>query len=180
MLIYALYISILYKHIVLYKTNMSMTINKSNMPIKHIIDGKRKIKIVNDTVHKINSKSVPNLGGINKTTLKYTLARLADKKNKYKCPDCNKDIILKKGTIKAHHFAHYKDDVHPCNYYSKPSESQIHKDGKMLMKSILEEQRSVSMFRKCTGCNKRINLKRSCRITPSEPWILNTSLNIMD
>lgn len=66
------------------------------------------------------------------------------------CPDCNKDLIFKKGNIKAHHFAHFKDDD-PCNYYNKPSESQIHKDAKLLMKSILDAKKQIVFVRQCLG-----------------------------
>lgn len=70
------------------------------------------------------------MGAINKHTNQYEYPKIAVE-NKYKCPDCEKDVIFKCGKIKQPHFAHYKSD-NPCYYYDKPSESQIHKDGKML------------------------------------------------
>ena len=77
------------------------------------------------------------LGAINKITKEYIYPKIANKNDKYICPECNKDLILKQGSIRIHHFAHAKDNQ-KCNYYDKPSESQIHKDAKMLLKKILE------------------------------------------
>ena len=51
---------------------------------------------------------------------------------------CNKDLILCKGDIRIHHFRHKIDCVNPCHHYSSPTESQIHKDGKMVLKHLLE------------------------------------------
>jgi len=91
------------------------------------------------------------MGGINIATNEYEYPRIANKKNKYKCPDCNKDLILKKGMIKAHHFSHYKSD-NPCNYYGHPTESQIHKDAKMAMKNLLDNKRVIFIHRTCILC----------------------------
>ena len=41
------------------------------------------------------------LGAINKITQIYTLPQYANKNDKYICPDCNKDLILVKGTKKV-------------------------------------------------------------------------------
>ena len=38
-----------------------------------------------------------SMGAIN--TNHYEYPRIANKKNKYKCPGCEKDVIFKKGTI---------------------------------------------------------------------------------
>ena len=65
------------------------------------------------------------LGGINISTNNYESPLHASKNNKYKCPDCDKNVILKKGKIKIDHFCHYKS-TEPCLYYDKPNESQIH------------------------------------------------------
>lgn len=43
-----------------------------------------------------------NLGAINKVSSQYELPLFADKKNEYKCPDCDKKVMLKKGKIKDH------------------------------------------------------------------------------
>ena len=92
------------------------------------------------------------MGAINKTTGLYQHPRTATKVNKYSCPDCKKDVILKKGEIKVHHFAHYASE-NPCRYYNNPGESEIHKDAKLLLKSLLEKQKKICFTRKCITCN---------------------------
>jgi len=92
------------------------------------------------------------MGAINKTTNKYEYPKIATKgKNKYKCPCCEKDVIFKKGLIKQPHFAHYKSD-NPCYYYDKPNESQIHKDAKLLLKTLLDNKSEICFHRECNNC----------------------------
>jgi len=91
---------------------------------------------------------LPRLGALNKLTNEYVLPYIANKQDEHICPDCNKDLILKKGTKRVHHFAHYSD-IDPCNYYNKPTESQIHKDAKFLLKWLLEKKVSITFTRKC-------------------------------
>jgi hypothetical protein len=96
-----------------------------------------------------------SMGAINKFTNNYEHPQIAKKgKNKYKCPDCDKDVIFKKGEIKKPHFAHHKSD-NPCFYYDKPSETQIHKDAKMLMKSLLDNKKNICISRECKYCQQR-------------------------
>lgn len=92
------------------------------------------------------------MGAINKITNQYEYPRIAVKTNTYSCPDCKNDVILRKGTIRVHHFAHYKSD-NPCNYYERPGESQIHKDAKMALKTILEEGKDIYFVRSCGSYN---------------------------
>ena len=92
-----------------------------------------------------------NMGAINKTTNEYEYATIADKSNKYKCPSCDKDIILKKGKIKRSHFAHFKS-TNPCNYYNRPNETQIHKDAKMLLKTLLDNKNKITLYKVCHDC----------------------------
>jgi len=95
------------------------------------------------------------MGAINKITNNYEYPQIATKgKNKYKCPSCDKDVSFKKGPIKKPHFAHCKSD-NPCFYYDKPSETQIHKDAKMLMKSLLDNKKKISITRECNNCQQR-------------------------
>jgi len=91
---------------------------------------------------------IPPLGALKKDTGEYVYPRIANKSDKYICPDCKKDLILKKGNIRIHHFSHIKDD-NPCNYYNKPSESQIHKDAKMLLKNLLDNKKQLIFIREC-------------------------------
>ena len=99
------------------------------------------------------------LGAINKITGKYTYLKNADKKHTYKCPDCDKDLILCQGNIIKHHFRHKIDIGNMCTYYTSPSESQIHKDAKMLMKSMLEEKNDFKITRQCNKCERKKTFK---------------------
>jgi hypothetical protein len=93
------------------------------------------------------------MGAINKTTNSYEYPRIANKINKYKCPYCEKDVIFRNGSINQPHFAHYKSN-NPCYYYEKPNESQIHKDAKLLMKTLLDNKSSIFIERDCNYCKK--------------------------
>lgn len=95
-----------------------------------------------------------SMGAINKNTNNYEYPKIANKENKYKCPSCEKDVIFKNGKIKQPHFAHYKSD-NPCYYYDKPNETQIHKDAKLLMKSLLDNKKNISIYRTCNYCEQR-------------------------
>ena len=94
--------------------------------------------------------SIPPLGAYIKGTTNYVYPGIANKSEKYICPDCSKDLILRKGKIRVHHFAHAKSD-NPCSYYDKPSEGQIHKDAKMLLKTVLESGKQLTIFWHCTS-----------------------------
>ena len=48
---------------------------------------------------------LPRLGALNKLTNEYVLPSIANKQDEHICPDCSKDLILKKGTKRVHHFA---------------------------------------------------------------------------
>jgi hypothetical protein len=95
--------------------------------------------------------SVPPLGALNKQTRQYVYPAIASKQENYVCPECDKDLILRKGTIRVAHFAHCKDD-NPCHYYSKPTEAQVHKDAKLLLKRLLESGQQLLFRRKCPDC----------------------------
>ncbi len=95
------------------------------------------------------------LGAIDKTTGEYVLPCNANKKNKYICPDCNKDLIFKKGAIRDPYFSHYSEKE-PCNYYDHPSESQIHKDAKLLLQSLLNSRKNIIIEKNCHTCFKLV------------------------
>ena len=95
-----------------------------------------------------------SLGSINKTTGEYVYPKIANKKDEYVCPECNKDLILCRGEIRVHHFRHKVDSVNPCNNYNNPGETQIHRDAKLLMKSLLERKIPISFVRNCASCKK--------------------------
>ena len=95
-----------------------------------------------------------NLGAINKFTGEYVYPKIANKKDEYICPECNKDLILCQGEIRVHHFRHKVDNINPCHYYSNPTETQIHKDAKFLLKNLLERKNPISFIRNCCCCKK--------------------------
>lgn len=95
-----------------------------------------------------------SLGAINKVTGEYVYPKIANKKDEYICPGCNKDLILCQGEIRVHHFRHKVDNVNPCYHYSNPTESQIHKDAKILLKNLLERKIPISFIRNCCCCKK--------------------------
>lgn len=95
-----------------------------------------------------------SLGAIEKKTSDYVYPKIANKKDEYVCPDCNKDLILCQGKIISPYFRHKVDSVNPCHHYSNPTETQIHKDGKMVMKKILESNNQTSFIRNCCSCKK--------------------------
>jgi hypothetical protein len=94
-----------------------------------------------------------SMGAINKNTNSYEYPKIANKINKYKCPYCEEDVIFRNGSINQPHFAHYKSN-NPCYYYEKPNESQIHKDAKLLMKTLLDNKSSIFIERDCNYCKK--------------------------
>jgi len=97
------------------------------------------------------SKILP-LGAINKKTREYVYPKVANKKDEYICPECNKDLILCKGKFIRPYFRHKMDSINPCHHYSNPSESQIHKDAKILLKNLLERKIPISFTRECCQC----------------------------
>jgi hypothetical protein len=94
-----------------------------------------------------------SLGAINKLTGEYVYPKIANKKDLYICPECNKDLTLRQGDIRVHHFSHKVDNI-KCHHYTNPSETQIHKDAKLLMKTLLERKIKISFIRKCNSCQK--------------------------
>lgn len=95
-----------------------------------------------------------SMGAINKLTNEYEYPKIAQKGKKYICPECKKDVNFCKGQIKQPYFAHKKTES-PCYYYDKPSESQIHKDAKHLLKTLLHRPKRKM---RQTFCKKIKNL----------------------
>lgn len=91
-------------------------------------------------------------GAINKNTNKYEYPDTANKKDKYKCPDCDRDVLFRKGAKNLPHFAHFKSND-PCNYYkNNGGESPEHKEGKLIMKHLLQTHTPMRFYRKCPRC----------------------------
>ncbi len=91
------------------------------------------------------------MGALNKETNEYEYSKIANKKNDYECPSCGKDVIFRSGKKNQPHFAHCKSD-NPCNYYEKPNETQIHKEGKLIMKNLLHNENTLILYRNCGRC----------------------------
>lgn len=120
--------------------------------------------------------TIPPLGAINKATNQYVYPSIANKQDKYICPECNKDLIIRQGDIRIHHFAHIRDD-NPCTYYNRPSESQIHKDAKLLLKRVLDDKKEISIERECIGLSSTYNCPFSSIEVHTIP-IISESSNI--
>lgn len=91
------------------------------------------------------------ISAISTKTNSYVSPKYASKSENYKCPQCNKDIVLCKGEIMKPYFRH-KADVQPCKYYDQTNESQMHKDAKELLRYWLQNKYSVTVTRECIHC----------------------------
>ena len=91
------------------------------------------------------------LGALDVETKKYTPPSEAIKRREYKCVDCDKRVILRKGEVRRPHFAHYSQ-TNVCSYYDHPNEAQVHKDAKLLMQKMLNEKRLIYFKRECLDC----------------------------
>jgi hypothetical protein len=95
------------------------------------------------------------MGAINKLTNEYEYPKIAEKGNKYMCPECKKDVNFCKGKIKQPYFAH-KRSGSSCYYYDKPSESQIHKDAKFLLHKLLTNKTLINFYNVCRDCKEKV------------------------
>lgn len=93
-----------------------------------------------------------NLGAINIITKQYTSPNKADKTAKYQCTDCEQRVILRKGTIRKAHFAHYSP-TNTCSYYEHPNESQLHKDAKYKLQEKLNAKFPIVINNQCPECS---------------------------
>jgi len=78
-------------------------------------------------------------------------ASSSEKGKEYFCPACGESVILRKGKIKIHHFAHRSNIEGICNH-----ETVIHKISKLLIKKVVKDWidkkgESPSIVRKCQG-----------------------------
>ena len=88
-----------------------------------------------------------NFGAIIRESMKYISIIDAIKGNCYICPSCKNDVIVKQGDIKVKHFAHKANSN--CSYYTHPSESQQHQEGKLLLKYFLDNRKQIDIIKKC-------------------------------
>ena len=96
------------------------------------------------------------LGAINKENGEYVNVIYALKKTEYICPECENDVILRKGEKNRVHFAHKKEGN--CQYYEHPSESEIHKEGKRVIKMLLEKN-ELNIYKECQECGEKEFIK---------------------
>lgn len=97
------------------------------------------------------------MGAINKVTNQYTSPQMAateanQPRSQFHCPSCGRDVIFRNGRINRPHFAHQSSDT-PCDYYTHPGETQIHKDAKLLMQALLKCRIPIQIYRRCQYCN---------------------------
>lgn len=120
-----------------------------------------------------------SLGAINKKTREYVYPKIANKKDKYICPECNRDLTIVQGKIRVHHFRHKVSKV-PCHYYDHPNESQIHKDAKMLMKILLENKTTIQFQRECVLCKTNTEINFFPEVTEDSIITLEHRFNYKD
>jgi hypothetical protein len=125
-----------------------------------------------------------SIGAYSKGTKEYIYPYIANKTDEYSCPECNRDVIFCKGEIVRPYFRHkaiHGDDS--CVRYDNPTESQIHKDAKMLLKTILETK-GLSVRRPCIRCSEieeyDIKLDATNKVIIECPFGYNNEKKIAD
>jgi hypothetical protein len=105
-------------------------------------------------------------GAINKETNHLTDPISALQRTWYKCPDCHRDVNVKKGEKRLPHFAHRPDVTNPCTYYNRnPTLDQRHRNAQLKLKQFLERCREITIGRKCIcGCGIVSNWGITCSI----------------
>ena len=122
---------------------------------------------------------------------------IANKANKYECPICKTKVKLNKGECKICYFSHYQKDG--CNYYSKEkikevtevipiisdkeegekmnieNESIFHKEGKILIKGLIENGYKISFERACQ--TRTIKCSKSL-IIEAQPYCENSKVEL--
>ena len=96
------------------------------------------------------------MGAVNKKTKEYVFPLHALKTDDYECPICKTDIIFKSGGIRRKHYSHKSKSN--CSYYDNPSESEIHKDGKRLIKKMLDDKQKLMIWRNCKCCGDDVEV----------------------
>lgn len=93
-------------------------------------------------------------GAMDKTTRLLVDPPSALRRTFYECPDCHRDVSVRKGEIRCPYFAHRPDATNPCTYYNRnPSLDQRHKNAQLKLKQFLERGEEITIQRKCPcGC----------------------------
>lgn len=92
-------------------------------------------------------------GAINKECSLYECPNEATKNNNYMCPYCKNDVILRKGIIRKHHFAH-KSENNTCKYYTKPTKQHMIDDVKHIIQSNFNNNNHILIESKCEYIKK--------------------------
>ena len=88
-------------------------------------------------------------GAINVVTNAYEIPTDASKRNSYICPCCKLPVILRKGCVRRHHFAHRSDSK--CSLYSG-GESDVHLAAKSVLASQLRKLKYLNIHIQCRHC----------------------------
>ena len=98
-------------------------------------------------------------GALDKQTKHLVDPQLAAKRILYECPDCKRDVFVRKGEIKVPHFAHRKDKNSSCTYFTRnPSKDQQHRNAQLKLKQFLERGIEVEITRRCiASCGRASN-----------------------
>jgi len=72
----------------------------------------------------------------------------------YRCPECRREVILRRGDINVAHFSH-KASQDPCRQYNGNGgggEGSRHRNAKLMLKNILETPRHFTIIQACNMC----------------------------
>ena len=76
-----------------------------------------------------------------------TLCQESQNGREFVCIECGEKVILKRGDVRRPHFAHYHNSSHnTCSYYTRPRESQIHKNAKHKLALFLRQRRAINIY----------------------------------
>jgi len=89
----------------------------------------------------------------------YCLPCNAEKGLDYICPGCKASVIVRKGDIKQHHFAH-KPGKRDCMFYDHPGEGEIHRMAKYIFADLLNKGKIKNIERLCPS--KYLCLSQGC------------------
>ena len=93
-----------------------------------------------------------DMGAILRNTTNYVYPSQASKKCEYSCPKCKNPIIFRCGQKNKPHFAHKNKSN--CTYYDHPTETEIHREGKRLIKKTVDDKHKIIVQRKCMCCRE--------------------------
>jgi hypothetical protein len=91
----------------------------------------------------------------------YCLPCNAEKGLDYACPGCGEPVIVRKGVIKIHHFAH-KPGERDCKFYDHPGEGETHKMVKHMVADSLRKRKIENVKRLYPNLPLHIKRKLHC------------------